>query len=173
MAASFNALMGLSGHSTPDLKVLVTGDWESVRTVVDVGGTGALLAEILRARPEIHGTLVDLPRTVARAGSILQEASSVERVRTVGQSFFDLQKQVKRLLRQARDADAVLRPRVVFLEDLNGEGMKRNRKIALLVRQEGKRLRRGERWLARKGQRNSPLRSRNRMPEMAYPSIPW
>ena len=65
-------------------------NWEEVATVVDVGGgTGALLAEILRSRPEIHGTLVDLPRTVARAGSIFQAASVVKRVRTVGQSFFD------------------------------------------------------------------------------------
>jgi 2,7-dihydroxy-5-methyl-1-naphthoate 7-O-methyltransferase len=90
IAASFDALMGPPGHGTPDPEVLVTGGWESVRTVVDVGGgTGALLAEILRARPRIHGTLVDLPGTVARAGSILQEASVSERVRTVGQSFFD------------------------------------------------------------------------------------
>jgi hypothetical protein len=38
--------------------VLVTGDWDSVGTVVDVGGgTGALLAEILRARPDIQDTL--------------------------------------------------------------------------------------------------------------------
>jgi 2,7-dihydroxy-5-methyl-1-naphthoate 7-O-methyltransferase len=90
IAASFDALMGPPGHGTPDPEVLVTGGWESVRTVVDVGGgTGALLAEILRARPEIHGTLVDLPRTVTRAGSIFQAAGVVERVRMVGQSFFD------------------------------------------------------------------------------------
>ena len=44
---------------------------------------------VLRARPEIQGTLVDFPGTVARAGSILQEASVSERVRTIGQSFFD------------------------------------------------------------------------------------
>jgi transposase len=43
------------------------------------------------------------------------------------------QKQVKRLLRQATTADAALRPRVVVLEDLNVEGMKRNRKIALSI----------------------------------------
>ena len=68
IAASFDALMGPPGHGTPDPEVLVTGGWEEVKTVVDVGGgTGALLAEILRARPAIHGTLVDLPRTVARA----------------------------------------------------------------------------------------------------------
>lgn len=68
IAASFDALMGPPGHGTPDPEVLVTGGWEEVKTVVDVGGgTGALLAEILRTRPAIHGTLVDLPRTVAPA----------------------------------------------------------------------------------------------------------
>ena len=90
IAASFDALMGPPGHGTPDPEVLVTGGWEEVKTVVDVGGgTGALLAEILRARPGIQGTLIDLPRTVAHAGSILQAAGVGERVRTVGQSFFD------------------------------------------------------------------------------------
>ena len=70
IAASFDELMGPVGHCTPDPEVLVSGGWESVRTVVDVGGgTGSLLAEILRARPEVRGTLVDLPRTVARSGS--------------------------------------------------------------------------------------------------------
>ncbi|HZR39037.1 MAG TPA: transposase [Ktedonobacteraceae bacterium] len=43
------------------------------------------------------------------------------------------QKQVKRLLRQTTEADAALRPRVVVLEDLNVEGMKRNRKLALSI----------------------------------------
>jgi hypothetical protein len=61
-----------------------------VRTVVDVGGgTGAMLAEILRARPQIHGTLVDLPRTVARSGEAFQSAGVTDRVTTIGQSFFD------------------------------------------------------------------------------------
>ncbi|MFL5702268.1 MAG: methyltransferase [Ktedonobacteraceae bacterium] len=90
IAASFDALIGPPGHGTPDPEVLVTGGWEEVKTVVDVGGgTGALLAEVLRAQPEIQGTLVDLPRTVARAGSLLQAAGVGERVRMVGQSFFD------------------------------------------------------------------------------------
>jgi len=90
IAASFDALMGPAGHGTPDPEVLVTGGWESVRTVVDVGGgTGALLAEILRARPATHGTLVDLPRTVARSGEIFRAAGVADRVTTIGQSFFD------------------------------------------------------------------------------------
>jgi SAM-dependent methyltransferase len=90
IAASFDALMGPAGHGTPDPDVLVSGGWESVRTVVDVGGgTGALLASILIARPEVRGTLVDLPLTVARSAAIFQEAGVADRVTTMGQSFFD------------------------------------------------------------------------------------
>ncbi len=91
IAAGFDALMGPAGHGVPDWHVLVDpADWESVRTVVDVGGgTGALLAEILRARPEVRGTLVDLPRTVARSVEVFQAAGVADRVTTVGQSFFD------------------------------------------------------------------------------------
>lgn len=90
IAASFDALMGPVGHGTPDPEVLINGDWESVRTVVDVGGgTGAMLAEILRARPEVQGTLIDLPATVARSGERFRAAGVDDRVRTIGQSFFD------------------------------------------------------------------------------------
>jgi SAM-dependent methyltransferase len=92
MAASFDELMGIAGHGTPDPEVLVNpADWESVKTVVDVGGgTGALLAEILRARPGVRGTLVDLPRVVARSKEVFQAAGVADRVTTVGQSFFDV-----------------------------------------------------------------------------------
>ena len=70
--------------------MLITGGWESVRTVVDVGGgTGSLLAEILRARPTVRGTLVDLPATVARSAAIFQAAGVADRATAVGQSFFD------------------------------------------------------------------------------------
>lgn len=90
IAASFDELMGLAGHGSPDPEVLVTGDWESVRTVVNVGGgTGALLAEILRTRPGVRGTLVDLPSTVARSSEVFKAAGVAERVTAVGQSFFD------------------------------------------------------------------------------------
>jgi SAM-dependent methyltransferase len=90
ITASFDALMGPLGHGVPDPEVLVAGDWESVRTVVDVGGgTGAFLAEILRTHCALRGTLVDLPGTVARSGEIFQAAGVSERVTTIGQSFFD------------------------------------------------------------------------------------
>jgi 2,7-dihydroxy-5-methyl-1-naphthoate 7-O-methyltransferase len=91
IAAQFDALMGPAGHGAPDPEILAdAADWESIKTVVDVGGgTGALLAEILRRQPGVRGTLVDLPRTVARAGEVFQAAGVADRVTTVGQSFFD------------------------------------------------------------------------------------
>lgn len=55
--------------------------------MVDVGGgTGALLAEVLRARPTLRGTLVDLPRTLARAAATFDGIT--DRVTLSGQSFF-------------------------------------------------------------------------------------
>jgi hypothetical protein len=90
IAAKFDALMGPRGHGVPDPEVLPSGDWDPVRTVVDVGGgTGALLAEILRARPSVRGVLVDSPSTVARSAEIFEAAGVTDRVTTIGQSFFD------------------------------------------------------------------------------------
>ena len=91
IAASFDALMGPAGHGAPDPHVLIDpADWESVRTVVDVGGgTGSLLAAILRMRPGVRGTLVDLPRAVARSGEVFRAAGVADRVTAVAQSFFD------------------------------------------------------------------------------------
>jgi len=43
------------------------------------------------------------------------------------------QKQIKRLLWQPRAPDAALRPRVVVLEDLHVDGIKRNRYLALSI----------------------------------------
>ncbi len=90
VGASFDALMGLVGHGSPDPEFPIAGGWEKVHRIVDVGGgTGEMLAELLRRHPAIHGTLVDFPRTVARAGSMFAAAGVAERVTVVGQSFFD------------------------------------------------------------------------------------
>jgi hypothetical protein len=91
IAASFDALMGPAGHGTPDPEVLVnSADWERIRTVVDVGGgTGALLAEVLRKRPHVRGTLVDLPRTIERSADVFESAGVADRAEAVGQSFFN------------------------------------------------------------------------------------
>ncbi|WP_433163293.1 methyltransferase [Kribbella sp. CA-247076] len=58
--------------------------------VVDVGGgIGRLLAQILRARPETTGTLVDLPSTAARAEQLFAEHGLTERTTIAAQSFFE------------------------------------------------------------------------------------
>jgi len=91
IAADFDALMGPAGHGVPDGQVLIDPtEWANVRTVVDVGGgTGALLAEVLRLQPHVRGLLVDLPRTIAGAPPIFAAAGVAGRVTLVGQSFFD------------------------------------------------------------------------------------
>jgi 2,7-dihydroxy-5-methyl-1-naphthoate 7-O-methyltransferase len=88
LAAEFDALMGPAGHGVPDYDVELSGGWDAVRTVVDVGGgTGALLASLLRRHPAAKGILVDLPGTVARAGEVVKDVT--DRVTLAGQSFFD------------------------------------------------------------------------------------
>jgi SAM-dependent methyltransferase len=90
IGATFDSLMGPAGHGTPDPNVLIGGDWPSVHTVVDVGGgTGAHLAEILRAHPAVRGILVDRPATVARAADVFRTAGVADRVTTSAQSFFE------------------------------------------------------------------------------------
>jgi hypothetical protein len=90
IAADFDALMGPAGHGIPDYDIELSDGWEAVRTVVDVGGgTGALLASLLRRHPRARGILVDLPGTVARAAETMEEAGVADRVTAEGQSFFD------------------------------------------------------------------------------------
>jgi hypothetical protein len=89
IAAEFDALMGPAGHGIPDFDVELSGGWEAIRTVVDVGGgTGAMLASLLRRHPRARGILVDLPGTVARADEIFESFGVAGRVTVEGQSFF-------------------------------------------------------------------------------------
>jgi 2,7-dihydroxy-5-methyl-1-naphthoate 7-O-methyltransferase len=90
IGAEFDALMGPAGHGVPDFDIELSGGWENVRTVVDVGGgTGAMLASLLRRHPRARGILVDLPGTVARAGEIIESFGVGDRMTAEGQSFFD------------------------------------------------------------------------------------
>ena len=90
IAADFDALMGPAGHGMPDFDLELTGGWDAIRTVVDVGGgTGAMLAALLRRHPRVRGILVDLPGPVARASELLTSAGVADRVTLSGQSFFD------------------------------------------------------------------------------------
>jgi hypothetical protein len=65
-------------------------DWTAVRHLADIGGgTGTLIAEILRHNPWLRGTLVDLPETAARARSYLAGLDLGGRCAVVGRSFFE------------------------------------------------------------------------------------
>src|SRR6266542_2379103 len=60
IGAEFDALMGPAGHGVPDFDVELSDGWDAVRTIVDVGGgTGAMLASLLRRHPRARGILVD------------------------------------------------------------------------------------------------------------------
>ncbi len=90
LGASFDELMGIAGHGEPEPHFELRDGWTPVRRIVDIGGgSGAMLAAVLRARPALHGTLVDLPGTVARSARTFEAAGVVDRVDVVGQSFFD------------------------------------------------------------------------------------
>ncbi|WP_163505409.1 methyltransferase [Fodinicola acaciae] len=86
LSATFDAMMAGSSRA----KAVAEYDWSGVRHLADVGGgSGALLAEVLRANPGIRGTLVDLPDTVDRGRQLLTERGLADRCDFVGQSFFE------------------------------------------------------------------------------------
>lgn len=90
LSAEFDALMGPAGHGESDPRILPEDGWAGVSTVVDVGGgAGHDLAALLRARPDLRGTLVDFAPTAERAGRVLAEAGVADRATIVAQSFFD------------------------------------------------------------------------------------
>jgi hypothetical protein len=88
VAADFDALMGPAGHGVPDAGIELAQGWDGIKSIVDVGGgTGAMLAVLLKRHPQVRGILVDLPGTVARSAEILADVK--DRVTLSGQSFFD------------------------------------------------------------------------------------
>jgi hypothetical protein len=85
--ASFDAVMAVDAGNAA---VADRYDWTTVRHVADIGGgTGTLIAEILRRNPRLRGTLADLPETAARARQHLAGLGLDGRCQVVGQSFFD------------------------------------------------------------------------------------
>jgi hypothetical protein len=64
--------------------------FEGVHKIVDVGGgSGMLLALVLRANPTLTGVLFDLPHVVAGAPALLNRQGVAERCQIVGGSFFE------------------------------------------------------------------------------------
>jgi O-methyltransferase domain len=87
ISASFDATMAVDAGHAP---VADRYDWSTVRHVADIGGgTGTLIAEVLRRNPWLRGTLADLPETAARARQYLAGLGLDGRCEVVGQSFFD------------------------------------------------------------------------------------
>lgn len=88
MSASFDATMAAGPEYVAD--AARSYDWSGTRHVIDVGGgTGALLAAVLDAHPQLRATLVDLPATVERGREHLAARALDERCAFAGQSFFD------------------------------------------------------------------------------------
>jgi hypothetical protein len=87
--ARFNAAMADSSRRTASAFVAAY-DFSGVRSVVDVGGgSGALLAAVMRANPGIRGVLFDLPQGLALARETLEEAGVLERATLAEGSFFE------------------------------------------------------------------------------------
>jgi SAM-dependent methyltransferase len=65
-------------------------EWDSLGTVVDVGGgSGAFLAHLLARHRRLHAVLFDLPHVVARAPAVMARAGVADRCEIVAGSFFD------------------------------------------------------------------------------------
>ncbi|MGO1050205.1 methyltransferase [Crossiella sp. CA198] len=89
LAESFNGSLAVHVNGFAP-EVASAYDWSSVKHVVDVGGgTGALVAELLSAHPELKATLVELDTVVADAPPVLAAAGVADRCEIVGGSFFD------------------------------------------------------------------------------------
>ncbi|ATL67169.1 methyltransferase [Nocardia terpenica] len=89
LRAEFDTLMGTDTATVAHL-VATEYDWTGIEHVIDVGGgAGILLTEILRARPSMRGTVVDLPRAVDTARQRFAAAGLGARAEAVGGSFFE------------------------------------------------------------------------------------
>lgn len=89
-------------------------DFSRCAAIVDVGGgSGALLAGILRANPACRGTLLDLPHVVSGAPQVLAAAGVADRCEIVAGNFFQSQPHggdlylMKSVLHDWTDADAL------------------------------------------------------------------
>src|SRR6185369_6403391 len=87
--AAFDAAMTSYTTATSGA-VAAAYDFSSVGTLVDVGGgTGALVAAILKKEPALKAIVFDMPTVVARAGAYLSMQGLEARVEVVGGSFFE------------------------------------------------------------------------------------
>jgi hypothetical protein len=87
--AIFDEAMG-SFTAMAALAVAAAYDFSSMRRVTDVGGgEGALLTGILRANPQLRGTVFDLPRLAEGARRYIAAAGLTDRCDFVAGDFFE------------------------------------------------------------------------------------
>jgi hypothetical protein len=68
--------------------ILTAYDFSGIHRLIDVGGGhGFLLASILKAYPQMHGVLFDLPRVVEGAAPILEAQGVSDRCECIGGDF--------------------------------------------------------------------------------------
>lgn len=85
--ARFNASQRAVTHREVRSLVPALG-WASYGTVVDIGGgTGAFIAALLAAHPDLKGTLYDQPHVVAEAGALLAESGVEDRCTVIGGDY--------------------------------------------------------------------------------------
>ena len=85
----FNAAMAEMSRAGAFLE-MAAYDFGRHRVIADIaGGTGALLAAILRKQPGAQGILFDQPHVVAGARAVLDRAGVGDRVRIESGSFFE------------------------------------------------------------------------------------
>ena len=69
---------------------LTTFDFSRISRIVDVGGgQGELISAILKANPEVHGVLFDLPSAIEGARRLVESEGVSDRCDLVGGSFFE------------------------------------------------------------------------------------
>jgi orsellinic acid C2-O-methyltransferase len=83
-------------HAMAEISRLIAGEvlsycsFDGMQCVVDVGGgSGGLLAAVLRAHPKLHGVLFDLPHVIQGAKADLTKALPAERCEFVAGDFFE------------------------------------------------------------------------------------
>jgi hypothetical protein len=88
-AANYNDVM--TDHSTMNgRQVAQSYDFSQFSTLMDVGGGhGLLLAEILKATPELQGIVFDMPGVSLEGGNQFEKAGLSERASIIEGSFFE------------------------------------------------------------------------------------
>lgn len=87
-AEIFNRAMTDGSAGTAPV-VVESYDFSSFRTITDIaGGHGYLLAQILKANPNLKGILFDVPSVIAGASAMLEKEGVATRIEKVSGDFF-------------------------------------------------------------------------------------